>query len=71
MKPVKHEIIVCCLTTTHKGAQKTKHDITVLRASNMNSINGDSKSLVILFIISQCKKFSCCDFKAFEISPLH
>lgn len=37
----------------NKGAQETKHDIIVVKASNMNLINHDSKSLIILFTMSQ------------------
>lgn len=59
----------------HWSAQETKHDIILLRASNTNLINRDSKSLIILFAMSQCKKkkksFRVISFRAFEISPVH
>jgi hypothetical protein len=56
IRPVKHEIMVCWLITMCKGAQETEGDITVQKASNMNLINHESKSLIILFTMSQCKK---------------
>lgn len=56
IRPVKHEIVVCWLTMC-KGAQETKHDIIVLRASNMNLINHDSRWLIILFTMSWCTSF--------------